>query len=185
MSQPPYNPYDPNDPNWQNQQNQNPQNPPPNDPNSWQNQQNQNPPPNPYQQNPYNQNPYNQNPYNQNPYNQNPYGQPWQVPGSPFGMQRDLPNASGVLVLGIISIVGSMCYAVPGLVCSIISLLMANKSMSAYGLDPAAFTQSSYNNTKAGRICAIIGLCLSAIMLIVFILAFVSAAGRRSYYDYY
>ncbi len=171
MSQPPYNPYDPNDPNWQNQQNQN------QDP--------QNPPPNPYQQNPYNQNPYNQNPYNQNPYQQNPYGQPWQVPGSPFGMQRDLPNASGVLVLGIISIIGSMCYAVPGLVCGIISLLMANKSMGAYELDPASYTQSSYNNTKAGRICAIIGLCLSAIMLIVFILAIVSAAGRRSYYNYY
>ncbi len=167
MSQPPYNPYDPNDPNsWQNQQN--PQNP-------------QNPPPNPYQQNPFS-----QNPYQQNPYQQNPYGQPWQAPGSPFGMQRDLPNATGILVLGIISIVGSMCYAVPGLVCGIISLLMANKAVSAYELDPASYTQASYNNTKAGRICAIIGLCVSVIMLIVFIFAFISAAERSSRYnDYY
>jgi hypothetical protein len=130
---------------------------------------NQNPP---FPPNPPQGNPYQQNPYNQNPYMQNPMG------GNPMGMQQDLPNHVGVLVLGIVSIALCWCYGLPALVCGIISLVMGNKSMRMYSENPGLYSDKSYKNTKAGRICAIIGTCLSVLTMIYFIvyLVFLGAA---------
>jgi hypothetical protein len=152
------------------------------DPNTWKQKPPQNNPQNPYQQNPSQQNPYQQNPSQQNPYQQNPYQQnpyqqvpPWQLQGQmPFNMQRDLPNSGGILALGIISIVGSFCYAIPGLGCAIPGLIMGNKAIRDYEMNPAVYTQSSYNNAKAGRVCAIVGLCLSSLIILGLIGAVIS-----------
>lgn len=129
--------------------------PPPNTP----------PPPPGGPNNPYGNNPYGQNPYGQNPYN-NPYGQ------NPMGMQRDVPNSTAILVLGIVSIVGCFCYGIIGLGCGIAALVMAAKAMQEYNQNPAAFKSQSYNNAKAGRICAIIGTILSGLYLIYVICIF-------------
>ena len=43
--------------------------------------------------------------------------------------QRPLPNATAVLVLGIIAIVGCFCDGIPGLVCGIIALVLAGKDL--------------------------------------------------------
>jgi len=82
------------------------------------------------------------------------------------GQKQNLTNATAVLVLGIISIVGCICYGIVGVICGIIALVLAGKDMSKYKIAPDQYTISSYNNLKAGRICAIIGLILSAIYLI-------------------
>ncbi|MCW3102356.1 MAG: hypothetical protein JWO09_796 [Bacteroidetes bacterium] len=92
-----------------------------------------------------------------------------QQPAAPkFGLQ-ELPNSTAVLVLGIISLPVCFCYflfGIPGLVLSIISLVLSNKAQVIYDENPALYTQASYNNMKAGKICAIIGLSINAVCLI-------------------
>lgn len=87
--------------------------------------------------------------------------------------QASLPNATAVLVLGIISIVGCFCYGLPGLICSIISLVLAGKDKKLYEQNPSAYTPGSYSNLKAGRVCALIGLILSAIYALIIIVLLV------------
>jgi hypothetical protein len=79
--------------------------------------------------------------------------------------KRDLPNATAVLVLGIVSIVGCMCYGLIGAICGIIALVLNSKDKKLLLADPDGYTESSVKNLNAGRICAIIGLCLSALYL--------------------
>lgn len=94
-----------------------------------------------------------------------------------FG-QVPVPNATAALVLGIISIPTCFCWGIIGLVCGIICLVLAGKAMNLYKANPSAYTMSSFNNLKAGKVCGIIGLCLSALYLIyiICILAFVGAS---------
>lgn len=87
--------------------------------------------------------------------------------------QVPLPNATGVLVLGIISIALCWCYGFVSLTCGIIALVLGNKGMDVYKANPSAYTLSSYNNLKGGRICAIVGLSLGALTLIFWIVYFV------------
>jgi hypothetical protein len=82
-----------------------------------------------------------------------------------------LPNATTVLVLGIISIIGCFCYGIVGLVCGIIAVVLAKKDMALYKANPEGYTPGSASNLKGGRICAIIGLSLSALYLCVVIIA--------------
>ena len=87
--------------------------------------------------------------------------------------QQPLPNATSVLVLGILSIV--VCF-----ITGIIALVMSKKDMTLYAANPEAYTEASYKNIKAGRICAIIGIVLQGIGLLIYILLaviFVSAVG--------
>lgn len=81
--------------------------------------------------------------------------------------QQNLPNATGVLVLGILSIVFCFCYGIIGITLGIIGLVMANKALKLYLATPESYTESSYKNVKAGRICAIVGLCISSIYAII------------------
>jgi hypothetical protein len=86
-------------------------------------------------------------------------------PGFGMQVQQPLPNATAVLVLGIVSIVGCFCYGVIGIICGIIALVLASKSKKMYEANPEAYTEGSYKNMNAGRICAIIGLILSVVYL--------------------
>ncbi len=80
--------------------------------------------------------------------------------------QIPIPNSTAVLVLGIISIALCWCYGIVALTCGIIALVLANKGMALYNANPEAYTLSSFNNMKGGKICAIIGLCLGSLYLI-------------------
>jgi hypothetical protein len=71
-----------------------------------------------------------------------------------------LPNATPVLILGIASIPTCCCGGIVGLVCAIIALTISKKDMQLYQLSPGIYTEASFNNLKAGRVCAIIGLVL-------------------------
>ncbi len=111
---------------------------------------------------------------NQGPQNQENINKQFdQQFGQQFGQQQ-LPNATAVLVLGIISIVGCFCYGIVGLVLGIIAVVLAGKATKLYQANPSAYTESSFKNMKAGKVCGIIGLCLSAayfIFLIIYIVA--------------
>lgn len=90
--------------------------------------------------------------------------------------QRALPNASAVLALGIISIVGCCCYGLPGLICAIVALILYAQDAKLYTANPELYTTTSYNNLKAGRICAIIGL-IPSILLVLFMIFIMITAG--------
>lgn len=101
-------------------------------------------------------------------YNRNPNQYP---PQQPYGnLQQQLPNATAVLVLGIISLV--FC-GIVGLVCGIIALNMAGKAKALYEANPGMYTQSSYSNVSSGRTCALIGVILSSLVFVFFIIYFI------------
>lgn len=111
-----------------------------------------------------------------------------QTPNSytPGTYQIPLPNSTGALVLGICAIVGSFCYAIPGIICGIIGLILANGGEKLYKAEPSKYTTQSYNNNKAGKITSIIGLALGGVVLVAVIIYFIAIAAvigsARMYY---
>ncbi|WP_200940354.1 CCC motif membrane protein [Pedobacter sp. Leaf194] len=104
----------------------------------------------------------------------------------PFGQfgngmgQQNLPNATVALILGILSIPACCCYGL-GLVFGIVAWVLAGKDIKQYNLNPGAYSLSSLKNTKAGKVCGIIGVILSAlyiVALVAMIIAFGWAALR-------
>lgn len=91
---------------------------------------------------------------------------------SPFnnGGHLTTPNSIGVLVLGILSIVFCWCYGVLSVVLGIVALVLASAGEKEYRLNPSAYSLTSYKNLKAGKTCAIIGLCLSGVAILCFII---------------
>lgn len=85
-------------------------------------------------------------------------------------IQQPLPNATGILVLGILSIVTCCVAALPGVVLGIIALVMSGKSKALYAESPEKYTLSSFKNMNAGRICAIIGTIISSLYLVYLII---------------
>lgn len=90
-----------------------------------------------------------------------------------------LPNATGALVLGIISLATCWLYGVPGIVCGIIAIVLYRKDKPLYEADRTRY-QQSYNNLMAGFVCGIIGLIISSLFFIYMIFFFV-AMGTRGF----
>ena len=81
-------------------------------------------------------------------------------------LNQTVPNSTAVLVLGILSIVLCWCYGIVGIALGIIALVLASKGKEALQSKPEIYSMSSINNLKAGKICAIIGLSLSALTIL-------------------
>ncbi len=114
-----------------------------------------------------------------NPNFQNPYDQQINNIGNPYQQnfyQQKLVNSEAVLVLGIISIVASFCYG-GGIIFGIIALVLANTANKAYLQNPSLYAPTSYNNMKAGKICAIIGVVISGLAILGVIVAVLMAFG--------
>ncbi len=88
-------------------------------------------------------------------------------------IKKPLPNSAATLVLGIISIVFGCCYGT-GLPMAIIALAISGKSVKMHKENPDLY--SGFENLNAGRICAIIGLCISSLFAI-FIIAYLIFMG--------
>jgi hypothetical protein len=80
-----------------------------------------------------------------------------------------LPNATTSLVLGIISIVTCWCYGIIGLILGIIGLVLGNKAVTLYRQSPGMYSEASFKNANAGKICSIIGLILGGLYVFVII----------------
>jgi len=91
------------------------------------------------------------------------FQQPQQAPSA-------LPNATAVLVLGILSIVFCFCYGIVGIILGIITLVLAKKDLALYNDNPNKFSPSSFSNLKAGKVCGIIGLSISALYVIILVI---------------
>ena len=94
--------------------------------------------------------------------------------------QQKLPNATLILVFGILSIVTCCCYGIIGLILGIVALALANKATKVYAENPEAYT--GFQNVKTGKILAIIGIVLSALYLL-FVLWAVSTFGWETLQD--
>lgn len=78
---------------------------------------------------------------------------------------QKLPNATAVLVLGILSIITCWCYGIIGIIFGIIALVLASGDMKRYNVQPEIYT--NYTNLKVGRILSIIGIALSVLMILL------------------
>jgi len=90
--------------------------------------------------------------------------------GSVQSQKVPLQNSTAILVLGIFSIVTSWCcgfIAIVGLVLGIVALALASKATAMYQENPELYTESSFKNVNAGKICAIIGVVISGILILI------------------
>ena len=85
--------------------------------------------------------------------------------------KQKLPNATAVLVLGILSILTCCCWGFIGLILGIVALILAKKDMALYIENPEQYL--GYSNINTGRVLAIIGIVLSSIYLIANIYMYV------------
>lgn len=82
--------------------------------------------------------------------------------------KRPLPNATTVLVLGIIAIPTSFCYGIIGVILGIIALVISKSDLKLHRENPELYT--GYENLNIGRICAIIGLSIGSLFFLFLIL---------------
>jgi len=97
---------------------------------------------------------------------------------------QSIPNSTGVLVLGILSICFFWCYGLFSIIMAIIALVLASGAEREYQANPGKYALASYKNVKAGKICAIISLCLVglAIIVLVLVIAFVGSMALSSFH---
>ncbi|HPX59034.1 MAG TPA: CCC motif membrane protein [Bacteroidales bacterium] len=90
-----------------------------------------------------------------------------------------LPNSIAALVLGICSIVFG-CFFI-GLILGIIGLVLAGKGKKLYNENPELYT--GYGMLKAGRITSIIGIILSSVYSVywLIVVAILGSAGFNAF----
>ncbi|CAN5467907.1 hypothetical protein BH10BAC1_BH10BAC1_00960 [soil metagenome] len=88
-------------------------------------------------------------------------------PAAQFAPKQELPGATTVLVLGIISLI---TIGLIGLILALIAVTKAKECKSAYDINPDAYTLSSYKNMRAGRVCGIISMSILAAIILIVIL---------------
>ena len=96
----------------------------------------------------------------QSPKGDTPAGQVVKIP---------VPNSQNILILGIFSLVTTICcggIGFVGLVLGIIAVVMSPKAEQIYAENPASYTETSYKNVNAGRICGIIGIVVNGVLIL-------------------
>ena len=78
--------------------------------------------------------------------------------------QQSVPNAGGILAMGILSIIFA---GLIGIILGIIALSMAGRARAEFEMYPGKYTASSMGTANGGKICAIIGICLSALAFLI------------------
>ena len=81
--------------------------------------------------------------------------------------KQKLPNSTLILVFGILGIVGTCCYGIPGLLFAIIGLVLAQRSLKLYKQEPDLYEDVS--QVKTGKILSIIALVLSVLVVLLII----------------
>jgi hypothetical protein len=95
------------------------------------------------------------------------------------------PQTSGKaiasMVLGISSIITCVMYGVPGLVCGILAVIFSKQAMT--NVRNGTAPQSSIGMAKAGKVCGWVGISLSLVALlffIVYIIIFIAILGAAA-----
>jgi len=79
-------------------------------------------------------------------------------------LKSHLPNASAVLILGILSIIGCCFYRIPGLILGIIAVVIGSKDKKLYQRSPDKY--SGIGNVNAGYLMGWISIIISLIFTI-------------------
>jgi hypothetical protein len=100
----------------------------------------------------------------------------WNQPS--FQTTKDLPGATASMVLGIVALVFSTvvncCYFIgifPGLIMSIIGLILGGKASRLYNADPNLYSIKSFKQAKAGKIMNLIALIICGVLTLLLIVA--------------
>ncbi len=88
--------------------------------------------------------------------------------------KEKLPNATLILILGMLSILTCCCYGFIGLGLGITALILAKKDLVIYNQDPGRY--KDFANVITGRTLAVVGIVLSALAIFFFII--VTAVGE-------
>lgn len=88
--------------------------------------------------------------------------------------KQKLPNATAVIILGVLSIISCCCYGVVSMLLGGIGIYLAKKDAATYNENPELY--SNYNNIKTGKILCIIGIVLGLLYL-AFLAFFISYFG--------
>ena len=94
--------------------------------------------------------------------------------------EKKLPNATVVLILGIFSILSCCCYGLPGVIMSIVGIILYNKDKKLYNESPGIYT--NYNSLHTGFILSIIGIVLN-ILSLIYIIAVIIMFGTGVFDD--
>ncbi|WP_034895046.1 CCC motif membrane protein [Gillisia sp. Hel_I_29] len=94
--------------------------------------------------------------------------------------KQELPNSTLILIMGILSIVGCCCYGAVGLIFGIVAIILSKKSIEIYQSNPELYL--GYQNVKTGRILGIIGIVLSAIVVLSWLVALIFFGGMEGIY---
>lgn len=84
-----------------------------------------------------------------------------------FQNEQQLPNSTAVLVLGILSLAFCWCYGIIGLVLGILAVVLSAAPRRMYFENSHDYTEVSYKNLNAGKICGIIGIVISVFVILV------------------
>jgi len=79
--------------------------------------------------------------------------------------KQKLPNATAVLILGVLSIFTCCCFGIVGLILGILALILAKKDTAIYNENQEIY--QGYSNITTGRVLATIGIILSSIYLLM------------------
>lgn len=93
--------------------------------------------------------------------------------------QQSLPNATAVLVLGILSLVLNCCYGA-GFILGIIGLILGGKGKKLYKANPEQYLKKSYSNLNAGYICSLISVILGGLSIVFWIVYIVILGGAMA-----
>lgn len=88
--------------------------------------------------------------------------------------KKELPNANTVLILGILSLVFLWMYGFVSLILGIIAWNMGNGQRRIFMKAPGVYSEASFRNVNAGRICAIIAVCIGSFATLFVILLVIS-----------
>ncbi|MGX7668523.1 CCC motif membrane protein [Flavobacterium pedocola] len=80
-----------------------------------------------------------------------------------FETKQKLPNATAVIILGVLSILVCCCYGILSVLLGALGIYLAKKDTDTYNLNPSLYT--NFKNVKTGRVLCIIGIVLGVLML--------------------
>jgi hypothetical protein len=122
--------------------------------------------------------------YSGQPYYGDPYGDPAGYPTASYGppgyptpayggyAPREHPQGTAVLVLGILSLI------VCPLILSIIAVVMGKKALNEIDAHPGVYTNRS--TVKAGLVCGVVSLCLSAAFVLFYLIVIIGVAAATA-----
>lgn len=112
-----------------------------------------------------------------------PFQQPPPFSNFGHGGQQNLPNSTPALVLGILALPACCFYGIFGLIFGIIAWVLGANDVKKYLLNPSMYTESSYKNAKAGKICGMIATILSALFIVFFVLIIVGIVSNPTMFE--